>query len=164
MQAQVEQKQVGRQQHKKQMEVLIKTLADHKNVPFCNKCQYIHTRILTFDNSTEFWENYWERFCTFIAANSIPEGRKPQVLLTNQTTTIYKLSTNLAQQQTPPQKINEPSMEKIIEFMAKNYDPKRFLIRDRYNLWHDMKRKPGRLRINSLLAFAKTELHASFWL
>ena len=64
------------------------------------------------------------------------------MLLANQTTTIYKLLTNLAQQQTPPQKINEPSMEKIIEFMAKNYDPKRFLIRDRYNLWHDMKRKP----------------------
>ena len=89
------------------------------------------------------YEDYWERFCTFIAANSIPEGRKPQVFLTNQTTTVYKLLTNLAQQQTPPLKINELSMEKIIEFMAKHYDPKRLLIREHYNFWQDMKRKPG---------------------
>ena len=34
-------------------------------------------------------------------------------------------------------------MEKIIEFMAKHYDPKCFLTRERYNFWHDMKPKPG---------------------
>ena len=82
-------------------------------------------------------------FFTFIAANPIPGVRKPQVILTNQTTTVYKLSTNLTQQQTPPLKINKLSMEKIIEFMAKNYDPKHFLIRESYNFWHDMKCKPG---------------------
>ena len=50
---------------------------------------------------------------------------------------------NLASQQSPPKEINKLSMEEIAEFMKIQYDPKRFVIRERFMFWSDMNRKPG---------------------
>ena len=68
--------QAERQRHKEQMEALMKTLAEHQNVHTVINASTSTPKFTPFDNSTELWEDYWERFCTFIAANSIPKGRK----------------------------------------------------------------------------------------
>ena len=72
-----EQMQAERQQHKEQMEALMKTLAEHQNVPTMINASTSTPKFSPFENSTELWEDYWERFCTLIAPNSIPEERKP---------------------------------------------------------------------------------------
>ena len=50
---------------------------------------------------------------------------------------------NLAVQQQPVKSIHELTMNDIQTFMAEQFDPKRFVVRERFKLWSDMKRKPG---------------------
>ena len=96
-----------------------------------------------FDSASELWADYYARFCTFVGAHSVPDQRKAQVFLTNQTPTIYKLLSNLAAQQTPPIQINDLSMADIVTHMKDQFDPKRFIVRERYKFWSDMRRRPG---------------------
>ena len=49
----------------------------------------------------------------------------------------------MARQLTPPQDINSLTLHDIAEFMKDQYHPKRFIVRERYKFWSDMKRKPG---------------------
>jgi len=49
-----------------------------------------------FDSTSELWKNYWSRFLTFTRAHAVPDDRKAQVFLTNQSSTVYKLLSNLA--------------------------------------------------------------------
>ncbi|KAG0722413.1 hypothetical protein GWK47_006041 [Chionoecetes opilio] len=44
---------------------------------------------------------------------------------------------------TPPKDINELTMQEIIAFMKDQFDPKRFIVRERFKFWSDMHRKPG---------------------
>ena len=97
-----------------------------------------------FDSFTELWSDYWSRFCTFSAAHSVPKSKKPKVFLTNQTSTIYKMLSNLAAQELPVREISALSMDQISEYMKKQFDPKRFVVRERFRFWNDMKRKPGK--------------------
>ncbi|WP_435336429.1 hypothetical protein, partial [Klebsiella pneumoniae] len=96
-----------------------------------------------FDSTSELWADYWKRFCTFAGANSVPDDKKAQVFLTNQSVATFKLLSNLAEQQTPPKDINNLTMEEIIDFMKSRFDPKLFVVRERYKFWSDMHRKPG---------------------
>ena len=96
-----------------------------------------------FDSPSELWTDYWARFCTFVGAYSIPEDRKAQVFLTNQSPSVYKLLANLASQQTPPKGINELTIEEIVTFMKDQFDPRRFVVRERFRFWSSMERKPG---------------------
>ena len=73
-------------------------------------------------NLVELWQDYWSRFCTFVAANSIPDDRKAQVFLTSQSPALYKQLSNLAAQKTPQKDINSLTMKKITEFMEDQYD------------------------------------------
>ncbi|KAK7107690.1 hypothetical protein V1264_015570 [Littorina saxatilis] len=98
---------------------------------------------VAFDATSELWPDYWSRFCTFVVANSEPEQRKAQVFWTNQTATVYKQLANLATQQNPPKDINCLTMDEIVKFMKEQFDPKLFLVRERFKFWSDMKRKPG---------------------
>ena len=66
-----------------------------------------------------------------------------QVSLTNQTTTNYKLLCTLAGQQTPPKYVNDLTLAEICKFMEERFDPKRFIVRERFKFWSDMKRKPA---------------------
>uniref|UniRef100_A0A0L8GAJ4 Uncharacterized protein n=1 Tax=Octopus bimaculoides TaxID=37653 RepID=A0A0L8GAJ4_OCTBM len=66
-----------------------------------------------------------------------------QVFLTNQTATVYKQLTNLATQQNPPKDINNLIMDEIVDFMKEQFDPKLFIVRERFKFWSDMQRKPG---------------------
>ena len=96
-----------------------------------------------FDSTTELWTDYYARFCTFVGAHSVPDARKAQVFLTNQAATVYKLLANLALQQTPPKDINELTLEEIVSSMKEQFDPKRFIVRERFKFWSDMQRMPG---------------------
>ena len=96
-----------------------------------------------FDSTSELWPDYWSRFCTFIAANAVPDARKAQVFLTNQTPSVYKQLANLAAQQNPMKDINDLSMDEIVDFMKEQFDPKLFIVRERFKFWSNMERKPG---------------------
>jgi hypothetical protein len=96
-----------------------------------------------FDSSSELWPDYWDRFCTFAGAHSVSENRMAQIFLTNQSKDVYRLLGNLAKQQNPPKKINDLTMEEIGNFMKTQYDPKRFVVHERFKFWSDMRRKPG---------------------
>ena len=96
-----------------------------------------------FDSNSELWTDYYARFKTFLGAHSIPDVKQAQVFLTNQSSTVYKLLSNLAAQQNTPKDVNDLSMKEIEDFMKEQYDPKRFVVRERFRFWSDMQRKPG---------------------
>ena len=77
-----------------------------------------------FGSSSELWLDYLERFRTFLTANSIPKEKEAQVFLTNQSTVIYKLLSNLAA-------LVELRMDDIQKFMGEQFDPELFVIKER---------------------------------
>ena len=85
-----------------------------------------------FDPASELWTDYYLRFQTFLGAHSVPEDKRSQIFLTNQTNVVYKLLQKLATQQQPPVDINKLTMDDIVKFMSEQYDPKRFVLRERY--------------------------------
>ena len=109
------------------------TALTHANIP----------NFTSFDATSELWKDYWARFQTFAGAHSIPDDKMVQVFLTNQNTTTYKLISTMAKQLTPPKDINELSLDEITEFMEKQFDPKRFVVRERFKFWSNMERKPS---------------------
>ena len=96
-----------------------------------------------FDASTELWSDYYNRFCTFLSANAVPDQRKAQVFLTNQNPTVYKQLSTLSAQLTPPKDINGLTMEEIVKFMKEQFDPNLFVVRERFKFYNEMTRKPG---------------------
>ena len=96
-----------------------------------------------FDSTSELWTDYLARFRTFVTANSIPDNKQAQIFLSNQSNSVYKMLSNLAAQQQPVKSIHELTMNDIQTFMAEQFDPKRFVVRERFKFWSDMKRKPG---------------------
>ena len=56
---------------------------------------------------------------------------------------MYKLLSNLAAQAKPTKNINHLTMAKIVTFMQDQYDPKQFVIHERFKFWSDMQRRPG---------------------
>ncbi|KAL5502916.1 hypothetical protein EMCRGX_G009774 [Ephydatia muelleri] len=96
-----------------------------------------------FDSTTELWTDNWAHFQTFIGANSVPVGKQAQVFLTNQLRVNYKLLSNLTSQQSPPKDINGLSLEEIAEYMKGQFDPARYVVRERFKFWSAMDRKPG---------------------
>lgn len=89
------------------------------------------------------WTDYYARFCTLTGANYIPEAKQAQVFLTSQSATVYKLLALLAAQQKPLEDINKLTMIEKIAFMTYQFDPKRFIARERFKFWSDLQRKPG---------------------
>ena len=132
-------------QHQEQMTMLqeqIKILQSSLNKPREN----VPTPMASFqpfDSASELWTDYLARFRTFVTANSIPDNKQAQIFLTNQSNSVYKMLSNLAAQQQPVKSIHELTMNDIQTFMAEQFDPKRFVVRERFKFWSDMKRKPG---------------------
>ena len=132
-------------QHQEQMTMLqeqIKILQSSLNKPREN----VPTPMASFqpfDSTSELWTDYLARFRTFVTANSIPHNKQAQIFLTNQSNSVYKMLSNLAAQQQPVKSIHELTMNDIQTFMAEQFDPKRFVVRERFKFWSDMKRKPG---------------------
>ena len=133
-------------QHQEQMTMLqeqLKTLQSSLNNPREN----VPTPMASFqpfDSTSELWTDYLARFRTFVTANSIPDKKQAQIFLTNQSNSVYKMLSNLAAQQQPVKSIHELTMNDIQTFMAEQFDPKRFVVRERFKFWSDMKRKPGK--------------------
>ena len=132
-------------QHQEQMSMLqeqLKILQSSLNNPREN----VPTPMASFqpfDSTSELWTDYLARFRTFVTANSIPDNKQAQIFLTNQSNSVYKMLSNLAAQQQPVKSIHELTMNDIQTFMAEQFDPKRFVVRERFKFWSDMKRKPG---------------------
>lgn len=101
------------------------------------------TSFPAFDSTTEVWNDYKQRFHTFLTAHSIPPGKHSHIFLTNQSRVTYKLLDNLALQQSPPQAVHDLSLEEIEELMKTQFQPKSFVVRERFNFWHNVGRKPG---------------------
>ena len=139
------------QQHREEMHNLLKILDVQKHGTGEDDFSTHHPQLATaaippfaaFDSTSELWPDYWSRFCTFVVANAVPEQRQAQVFLTNQTAAVYKQLANLATQQTPPKDINKLTMPEIVNFMKEQFDPKLFIVRERFKFWSDMQRKPG---------------------
>ena len=139
------------QQHREEMHNLLKILEVQKHGTGEDDFSTHHPQLATaaippfaaFDSTSELWPDYWSRFCTFVVANAVPEQRQAQVFLTNQTAAVYKQLANLATQQTPPKDINKLTMPEIVNFMKEQFDPKLFIVRERFKFWSDMQRKPG---------------------
>ena len=68
-------------------------------------------------------------------ANAVPEQRKAQVFLTNQTTAVYKQLANLAAQQTPSKNISKLIVLEIVDFKKEQFDPKLIIVREVLE-WH----------------------------
>ena len=66
----------------------------------------------------------------FVVANAVPEQRKAQVFLTNQTTAVYKQLANLAAQQTPSKNISKLIVLEIVDFKKEQFDPKLIIVRE----------------------------------
>ena len=96
-----------------------------------------------FDSTSELWPDYYDRFLTVAGAHNVNDERKAQIFLTNQSKDVYRLLGNLAKQQNPPKQINALTMDEIVTFMKTQYDPKRFIVHERFKFWSDMRRKPG---------------------
>ena len=139
------QHQEQNKQHQEQMTMLqeqIKILQSSLNKPREN----VPTPMASFqpfDSTSELWTDYLARFRTFVTANSIPDNKQAQIFLTNQSNSVYKMLSNLAAQQQPVKSIHELTMNDIQTFMAEQFDPKRFVVRERFKFWSDMKHKPG---------------------
>ena len=82
-------------------------------------------------------------FPHFSRANSVPAEKRAQVFLTNQSREIYKLLSNLASQQSPVKGINDLSLDEVEEYMRSQFDPTRYIVRERFKFWTEMNRKPG---------------------
>ncbi|XP_067939491.1 uncharacterized protein [Watersipora subatra] len=95
-----------------------------------------------YDPATELLSDYMNRYDTFVAAHSIPEERKANVFLLNQSPVLYKEISHRAGQLETPKLINEVTMEEIDNFLKEQHDPIRFLVRERYKFWSTIKRKP----------------------
>ena len=137
------------ERQQEQMEVMMKTIGsphsrESPNEGVVPTVTHVSTpNFSPFDSTSELWVDYWSRFCTFAKAHSIPDERLAQVFLTNQTSTIYKMLFNLAAQETPPKEIHTLTMKEIQDHMKVQFDPKRFIVRERFKFWTDTKRKPG---------------------
>ena len=139
------------QQHREQMQTLLKLLDIQKYGSGEDGSSAHHPQLSTaaippfaaFDSTSDLWPDYWSRFCTFVVANAVPEQSKAQVFLTNQTAAVYKQLANLAAQQTPSKDINKLTRLEIVDFTKEQFDPKLFIVRERFKFWSDMQRKPG---------------------
>ena len=75
-------------------------------------------------------------------AHSVQENKHSHIFLTNQSPVTFKFLDNLAKQKSPPMDINSLTMKAIEKFMLEQFHPKRFVVRERYKFWAEMRWKP----------------------
>nr|KAG5693828.1 hypothetical protein BaRGS_004436 [Batillaria attramentaria] len=139
MKIQMEQQTEQMEQQKEQMEQQKEQMKEQMRI----QAKQHEEELAVQREQMELWPDYWSRFCTFLVANAVPDDRKAQVFLTNQTPAVYKQLANLAAQQNPKTDINSLTMDQIVKFMKEQFDPKLFIVRERFKFWSNMERKPG---------------------
>ena len=140
------QMEVQQKQHQEQMEMLkeqnqkpltqlttTSSRSENVNIPSFSP----------FDSANELWSDYWARFTTFTKVHSVPNEKKAQVFLTNQSNVNFKLLSSYATQLTAVKDVNSLTMDEIEDYMKTQFDPIRFIVRERYKFWSDLTRKPG---------------------
>ena len=127
--------------HREAQEKAIKTLVDR--LPGRAASAASVPKFEAFDPAAELWKDYRVRFDIFAGANSIPDGKWAQVFLTSQAAPIFKLLDTLAGQQHPPVAVDNLDRTQILAFMEKRFDPKRFVIQERYKFYSSKTRQPG---------------------
>ena len=96
-----------------------------------------------FDSTAELWVHYQERFETFAQARGITRNNKAAYFLSCQTPVIYKQLCNFASQQETPLTVNHLSYDQIAQFMKEQYNPTKFLVRERFKFWSSIGRNQG---------------------
>nr|XP_009860205.1 uncharacterized protein LOC104266220 [Ciona intestinalis] len=79
----------------------------------------------SFDSTSELWHDYWSRFTTFTRACC----------------TRNEVGSSFFDQ--PNDHYLQASVQYIGAFMKQQFDPKQFVIRERFKVWSNMQRKPG---------------------
>ena len=137
-----------RQQHQEQMEMMLAAIGKREQGSGSSTSTHstqAWPAFTAFDSTSELWRDYWSRFKTYTQAHSIPDDRQAAVFLTCQGPSTYKILSNLATQQTPPQDVNELSLKTIEEFVEEQFHSTRFVVRERFKFWSNMQRKPREL-------------------
>ena len=67
----------------------------------------------------------------------VPTEKQTQVFLTNQS------NQNYVTQLTPVKDVTSLAMDEIKNYMMTQFDPIRFIVRERYKFWSDLALKPG---------------------
>ena len=131
--------------HKEQMSALLQklSLSESFGIPPVSSTLPLVPVFQPFDSTSELWPGYYDRCLTFAGAHSVNDNRKAQIFLTYQSTDVYHLLGNLAKQQNPPKQIIDLTMDELVTFMKTQYDPKRFVVHERFKFWSDMRGKPG---------------------
>ena len=142
MKIQREQTEAQIQAHTKQTEAIIATLTGGA-AKWGDSTPKSFPSFVSFDTTSGLWTYYWARFQTFVATHSIPDDKKAQVFLTNQSLVTFITLSNLASQLTPPKDVNELTFDEIATFMKNQFVPTRYVIRERFKFWSNMLRKPG---------------------
>ena len=83
MQTHREQTEAQIHAHAKQTEAIIATLTGGA-AKWADSTPKSFPSFISFDTTSELWTDYWARFQTFVAAHSIPDDKKAQIFLTNQ--------------------------------------------------------------------------------
>ena len=170
IQLQRQQMEQQAQQHREEMQTLLKLLDVQKRGTGEDDSSTHHPQLsaaaippfAAFDSTSELWPDYWSRFCTFVVANAVPEQCQAQVFLTNQTAAVYKQLANLATQQTPPKDINKLTMSEIVNFMKEQFDPKLFIVRKRFKFRVACNGNQAKLFRSWQRAYVKTRLPVIF--
>lgn len=95
---------------------------------------------VTFDPTSELWPDYWSRFCTFTNAHSVSNSKKPKASHTSQNFCLQD-AFHPASQETLPKDLNELVVDQIAEFMKRQFNPKHFIVWERFHFgeWHEVK-------------------------
>ena len=94
----------------------------------------VYGNIGAFDEETEKFEDYADRFDAFMAANDIADDKKTNLLLTSIGPSSYKLLKNL----TSPAAPNSKTYIELILLLKSHFDPQPIVIAERHKIWTAM--------------------------
>ena len=94
----------------------------------------VYGNIGAFDEETEKFEDYADRFNAFMAANDIADDKKTNLLLASIGPISYKLLKNL----TSPAAPNSKTYNELILLLKSHIDPQPIVIAERHKFWTAM--------------------------
>ena len=113
-------------QHQEQMAVL-RDEHREQNKQHKEQMTMLQEQLKTLQSSLN---NPRENVPTPMASFQPFDSTSAQIFLTNQSNSVYKMLSNLAAQQQPVKSIHELTMNDIQTFMAEQFDPKRFVVKE----------------------------------
>ena len=96
-----------------------------------------------FDATSQLSKDYWTRFFTFAGVHSTLYDKRTQAFLTNKIITINIIICTMAKSLSIPKNINELILSEITEFMKQQFNPKHFVVRERFKFLYNKEQKPS---------------------